>query len=50
MDESEQAYARENGLAYNGFVIVEPGSCSLETKARHVEEMGGQVALIMAQD
>ena len=48
MKEDEQAYAQANGLNYNGFVIVEAGGCSFETKARNIEHMGGQVALIVA--
>ena len=50
MVEDEQQYARTNGLSYTGYVIVEIGTCSLETKARNIQDMGGQVALIVSQD
>ena len=50
MVEDEQQYARTNGLSYTGYVIVESGACSLETKARNIQDMGGQVALIVSQD
>ena len=29
-------YAEANGLSYDGFVLVESGGCSFETKARHI--------------
>jgi len=46
--ELDQEYAIDNKLIYNGFVLVESGECSYETKARNVERMGGAVALIIA--
>ena len=30
--------------------MVEAGGCSFETKARNIEDLGGQVALIVAKD
>ena len=50
MVEDEQQYAQTNGLSYGGFVIVESGACSLETKARNIQDLGGQVALIVTRD
>ena len=41
MDEEAQADAVEHNLVYNGFVLVETGDCSYETKARNVQHMGG---------
>ena len=45
--EEEWTYAALNKLNFNGFVILETGDCSYETKARNVERLGGQVALII---
>ena len=47
MVEEERAYALEHNLSYHGFILVESGNCSYETKARNVQKMGGQVALII---
>lgn len=33
----EAELATENKLGYNGFVIVDAGDCSYETKARNIE-------------
>ena len=44
LDEQEQG-----NLSKNGFILVEAGDCSFETKARNVEQFGGQVAVIIEQ-
>lgn len=45
--EEEWMYAAKNHLTFNGFVILPNGGCSFETKARNVERLGGQVAVII---
>ena len=41
--------SQRGNLAHKGFILVEAGDCSFETKARNVEQFGGQVALIIEQ-
>ena len=50
MKQDEQSNAEANGLSFDGFVLVESGGCSFETKARNIQHMGSKVALIIAQD
>ena len=42
--------AHESKLGYNGFVIVEAGGCSYETKARNIEMMGAAAAIIIEDE
>ena len=48
--QDEVDLAREYGLEHNGFVIVDAGNCSYETKARNIQNMGAKVAIIIEND
>lgn len=37
---AEAALTHDSKLGHNGFVIVEAGGCSYETKARNIQTMG----------
>ena len=50
MDEEAMQDALAHRIVYNGFVLVEAGGCSYETKARNIQHMGGQVAIIIQPD
>ena len=45
-DDALHAYVQD--FSMNGFVLLEDGGCSYETKARNVERMGAQALLIAA--
>lgn len=44
---AEADLALEKRLKYSGFVVVDAGECSYETKARNVEKMGAQALMII---
>ena len=48
--QEEVVLARDHGLEHNGFVIVDAGNCSYETKARNIQNMGAKVAIIIEND
>lgn len=37
-------------MEHNGFVIIDAGNCSYETKARNIQNMGAKVAIIIEND
>jgi len=47
---AEAEFARSSKLGYSGAVFVDAGGCSYETKARNIEMMGAQVAIIIEDE
>ena len=43
----EETGANQLRYTKDGFILIEAGGCSFETKARNIERFGGQVALII---
>ena len=46
----EAELARSSKLGFSGAVFVEAVGCSYETKARNIEKMGAQVAIIIENE
>ena len=46
----EREVAQGVDLEHDGFVIVDAGGCSYETKARNIQDMGAKVAIIIEND
>ena len=46
----EREIAENLGLDCTGFIIVDAGECSYETKARNIETMGAAAVIIMENE
>jgi len=45
--EPEVILARQQHLDYSGFVMIDAGGCSYETKARNIQKMGAHAMIII---